>query len=78
MILKLIKSIQNLVELFKLIIALKEANKVKIIPLKNPEKLTIDRTIKLLDKQFNFDYKTSYGSKLPVLAFYAIYTNFNS
>ncbi len=62
-----------LVELFKLIIELQEANKIEITPLKNPEKLTINRTIELLDKQFNFDYKTSYGSKLPVLAFYAIY-----
>ncbi len=62
-----------LVELFKLIIELQEANKVEITPLKNPEKLTINKTIELLDKQFNFDYKTSYGSKLPVLSFYAIY-----
>jgi len=62
-----------LVELFKLIIELQEANKIEIIPLANPEKLTINKTIELLDKQFNFDYKTSYGSKLPVLAFYAIY-----
>ena len=62
-----------LVELFKLIIELQEVNKVEIIPLKNPEKLSIEKTIELLDKQFNFDYKTSYGSKLPVLAFYAIY-----
>ena len=62
-----------LVELFKLIIELQEANKIEITPLENPEKLTINKTIELLDKQFNFDYKTSYGSKLPVLAFYAIY-----
>ncbi len=46
---------------------------IEITPLENPEKLTINKTIELLDKQFNFDYKTSYGSKLPVLAFYAIY-----
>lgn len=62
-----------LVELFKLIIELQEVNKVEIVPLQNPEKLSIEKTIELLDKQFNFDYKTSYGSKLPVLAFYAIY-----
>jgi DNA (cytosine-5)-methyltransferase 1 len=62
-----------LVELFKLIIELQEANKITIAPLANPEKLTINRIIKLLDKQFDYDYKTSYGSKLPVLAFYAIY-----
>jgi DNA (cytosine-5)-methyltransferase 1 len=62
-----------LVELFKLIIELQEANKITIAPLANPEKLTINRIIKLLDKQFGYDYKTSYGSKLPVLAFYTIY-----
>ena len=62
-----------LVELFKLIIEIQETNKIIITPLTNPENLTIDKTIELLDKQFSFDYKTSYGSKLPVLAFYAIY-----
>ena len=62
-----------LVEIFKLIIEIQETDKITIVPLENPEKLTIDRTIRLLEKQFNFDYKTSYGSKLPVLAFYAIY-----
>jgi len=62
-----------LVELLKLIIEIQKANKITITPLTNPEKLTINRTIELLDKQFNYDYKTSYGSKLPVLAFYAIY-----
>jgi len=62
-----------LVELFKLILELQKANKIEITPLENPEKLTINRTIELLDKQFSYEYKTSYGSKLPVLAFYAIY-----
>lgn len=62
-----------LLELFKLIVEIQKSNKIVIIPLSNPEKLTINKTIELLEKQFNFDYKTSYGSKLPVLAFYAIY-----
>ena len=62
-----------LVELFKLIIEIQKVNKITITPLVNPEKLTIKRIIELLDKQFCYDYKTSYGSKLPVLAFYAIY-----
>jgi len=62
-----------LVELFKLIIEIQKSDKITITPLINPEKLTINRSIELLDKQFNYDYKTSYGSKLPVLAFYAIY-----
>jgi len=62
-----------LVELFKLIIEIQKVDKIEITPLTNPEKLTINRTIELLDKQFSYDYKTSYGAKLPVLAFYAIY-----
>jgi DNA (cytosine-5)-methyltransferase 1 len=62
-----------LVELFKQVIKIQEENKIEIQPLKSPEKLTILKIIDLLDKQFSFDYKTSYGSKLPVLAFYSIY-----
>lgn len=62
-----------LVELFKQIIKIQEENKIEIQPLINPEKLTISKIINLLDKQFSFDYKTSYGSKLPVIAFYSIY-----
>ncbi len=62
-----------LVELFKRIIKIQEENKIEIKPLENPDKLTISKIINLLDKQFSFDYKTSYGSKLPVLAFYSIY-----
>ena len=62
-----------LIELLKLIIEIQKSDKIAIIPLKNSEKLTINKIIELLDKQFKFNYKTSYGSKLPVLAFYAIY-----
>lgn len=62
-----------LVELFKQIIKIQEENKIEIQPLTNPEKLTISKIINLLDKQFSFDYQTSYGSKLPVIAFYSIY-----
>ena len=46
---------------------------VAIIPLENPEKLTIDNIIKALDEHFRTKYQTHGGSKLPVLAFYAIY-----
>ena len=62
-----------LVELFKQIIKIQEENKIEIQPLENPDKLTISKIINLFDKQFTFDYETSYGSKLPVLAFYSIY-----
>ena len=46
---------------------------VEIIPLKNAEKLTIEKIIKALDEHFKTKYVTHGGSKLPVLAFYAIY-----
>ncbi len=62
-----------LVELFKQIIRIQEENKIEIKPLKNPDKLTISKVINLLNEQFTFNYKTFGGSKLPVLAFYAIY-----
>jgi len=48
-------------------------NKVKIIPLNNPERLNINQIIDILESHFKFDYKTHGGSKLPVLAFYAIF-----
>jgi len=62
-----------LVKLFKLILEIQKSNKISITPLLAPEKLTIEKMILLLEKQFVYDYKTSYGSKLPVLAFYAMY-----
>lgn len=62
-----------LVELFKKVIKIQEEHKIEIQPLKNPDKLTIFKIINLLDIQFMFNYKTSYGSKLPVLAFYSMY-----
>ena len=46
---------------------------VTIIPLENPDKLTINNIIKSLDEHFRTKYQTHGGSKLPVLAFYAIY-----
>jgi len=62
-----------LVELFKQVMKIQEKNKIEIKPLENPDKLTITKIINLFDKQFTFNYETSYGSKLPVLAFYSIY-----
>ena len=63
-----------LVELFKRVLNIQKENIIKIEPIKNPDILTIDKIIILLDKQFSYKYNTSYGSKLPVIAFYAIYT----
>jgi len=48
-------------------------NKVRITPLNNPKSLNIDDIIKLLENHFSYDYKTRGGSKLPVIAFYAIF-----
>lgn len=46
---------------------------VAIVPLENPEKLTIENIIKALDEHFRTKYAIHGGSKLPVLAFFAIY-----
>ena len=62
-----------LVELFGQVIKIQKENKIEIQPLENPDKLTISKIINLLEEQFTFNYKTSYGSKLPVLALYSIY-----
>ncbi len=48
-------------------------NKVKITPLNNPERLNIDDVIRLLENHFSYDYKTHGGSKLPVIAFFAVF-----
>ena len=48
-------------------------NEVIIQPLKNPESLSITRVIDTLQNQFEKDYQTFGGAKLPVLAFYALY-----
>lgn len=48
-------------------------NKVEITPLNNPDSLTIDMIVSVLDEHFNTKYGTHNGAKLPVLAFYAIY-----
>jgi DNA (cytosine-5)-methyltransferase 1 len=52
-----------------------EANRVKIVKLSNPEKINIKIIISCLEEHFDFNYKTHGASKLPVLAFYAIYKN---
>ncbi|NRT13595.1 restriction endonuclease, SacI family [Flavobacterium sp. 14A] len=46
---------------------------VAIVPLKDAEKLTIENITKALDEHFRTKYSTHGGSKLPVLAFFAIY-----
>ena len=51
-----------------------KANSVKIVPLKNPDGLTIEKIVDALKEHFLFQYGTHGGAKLPVLAFHAIYT----
>lgn len=62
-----------IVELLQKIINILGKNKIIIKPLDNPEKLTISKIIEVLDIQFSYHYEDFGGSKLPVLAFYAIY-----
>lgn len=52
-----------------------DKNRIEIIPLKNPEKLTIEKIINALEEHFLTHYGTHNGAKLPVLAFYTIYTS---
>ncbi len=52
-----------------------KANVIKIIPLENPDSLTIDKIVLALKEHFLFQYGTHNGAKLPVLAFHAIYTS---
>jgi DNA (cytosine-5)-methyltransferase 1 len=54
-------------------ITIKKNQQVVIQPLENPDKLTIIKIINTVNAHFNQNYKTHGGSKLPVLAFYAIY-----
>lgn len=46
---------------------------VEITPLENSEKLTIGNIVKSLNEHFKTNYSIHGGSKLPVLAFFAIY-----
>lgn len=62
-----------LVDLFYQIINIQKENNIVIQPLNNPDKITITKLINILNNQFSFNYKIFGGSKLPVLAFYAIY-----
>jgi DNA (cytosine-5)-methyltransferase 1 len=54
-------------------ILFKESNLVEIRKLNNADELTIDNIIELLKIHFTEKYDTWSGSKLPVLAFYAVY-----
>lgn len=51
-----------------------DRNIVKIVPLENPEGLTISKIMAALKIHFLTKYGTHNGAKLPVLAFHSIYT----
>ncbi len=79
--LELIDAVENhflnpkylLVELINKVIKIQRNNVVVINPLINPERLTISSLINILTIQFSKKYDSFGGSKLPVIAFYAIY-----
>lgn len=68
---------QNVEAIFKTLFyqirIIKDKNKIAVARLDNPERLDIKTIINYLDQHFHFNYKTSGASKLPVIAFYAVY-----
>lgn len=62
-----------LIRLLQYAIKVREENKIDIPKIENPETLTIEKIISLLDSYFSGSYSASGASKLPVIAFYAIY-----
>lgn len=69
------KALHMLRVLLNTVIKLANANKIAITPLANPEKLTINKIMLALEEHFLTQYHTHHGAKLPVLAFYAIYSS---
>jgi len=62
-----------LVELLIKVIENQKDSKIKITPLKFPENLSIKRILDVFEIQCTYNYRIFGGSKLPVLAFYAVY-----
>lgn len=60
--------------LLNVVYKISEDNKVTITPLASPENLTINNIVNALSEHFLFPYGTHNGAKLPVLAFFAIYS----
>ena len=50
-----------------------QKNRIKITKLKNPDKIQISDITKMLSQHFFHNYRIYGGSKLPVIAFYAVY-----
>lgn len=68
------KSLNMLRLLLNTVNKVAQDNIIEIVPLQNPENLTIDKIIKALTEHFLTKYGTHNGAKLPVLAFHSIYT----
>lgn len=69
------KALNMLRILLNMVIQVAAKQKVVIVPLKHPETLSIEKIMGALEEHFLFHYGTHNGAKLPVLAFYAIYTS---
>lgn len=54
-------------------ILFRDKNKIEIKKINNSDELSISTIVCILEEHFTENYKTHGGSKLPVLAFYAIY-----
>ncbi len=52
----------------------RETNKIEIHKIKSNDNVQISEIMKILHEHFEYQYGTHGGAKLPVLAFYAIYT----
>ena len=55
-------------------VKIRESNKIVLSPITDPDKLTINNVIKSLEEFIHHNYESSGGSKIPVLAFYSIYS----
>lgn len=68
------KCIENIIiYLLYLLIIEKKNNDIKIVKLKNPDRMHVSDVIKMLKEHFFHKYNIHNGSKLPVIAIYAIY-----
>lgn len=68
------KALDLLCFLLRIVDEVEKEYKVVIVPLSNPEKLTILKIINALEEHFLCKYATHGGAKLPVLAFHSIYS----
>lgn len=69
------KALSLLKILLNTVINVAKKNQIAIIPLSNPDKLTIMSIMDALEEHFLTKYNTHNGAKLPVIAFHSIYTS---